>query len=86
MLDSLWNYLLGTNTRLHSSPYMDRPLPYQRAHKREASGVFSGAINSPKVCLSRCEAGPELIVTEPCRRVFKNNGLLCTQDIDSVHG
>ena len=49
------------HTRLHGSPYMDRPRPFRRAHKREVSGRLSGTLHSPKVLasLTKCEKGPE---------------------------
>ena len=50
------------HTHLHGSPYMDRPRPFPRAHKREASGGFSGTINSPQSNIERMREGPEWIV------------------------
>ena len=47
------------HTHMHGSPFMVRPRPFPGARKREASGGLPGTINSPKVCLKRCDIGPE---------------------------
>ena len=40
-------------TRLHGSPYMARPRPFPRAHKREASGGLLGTKYSPQSKLEK---------------------------------
>ena len=62
------------NTRLHGSPYMDRPRPFPRAHKHEASGEKSGTKNSLQSVLERMRERARvnsylLAKTEACNRV-----------------
>ena len=62
------------NTRLHGSPFMDRPHPFPRAHKREASGGKSGTKYSPQSVLERMRDRARMNCcllgkTEPSKRV-----------------
>ena len=57
------------------SPFMDRPRPFTRAHKREASGGLPGTKNSPQSKVQRMREWARvnlylLAETEPCKRVI----------------
>ena len=62
---------------MHGSPYMCRPRPFPRAHKREASGGLFGTNYSPKSVLEKMRERARvnrylLAGTEPCKRVFSD--------------
>ena len=64
------------NTHLHGSPFMVRPRPFPRAHKREASGGLLGTKYSPQTKLEKMQERASmnhylLAETEPCKRVSK---------------
>ena len=67
--------ILSLHTHLHGSPFMVRPRPFPRAHKREASGGRLGTKYSPQSKLERMRERARvnfclLGKTEPCMRVF----------------